>query len=323
MNIVFAADSLYLPHLAVALSSLYACNPDAVFSVYIINSDIGAAQWRALVELDREQKHKLINARINGDELDRVVLTRWFSKASYYRLFIPDLVPGDRAVYVDCDVLFKGEIGELWGIDLDQTFLAAVQDAQVFVRAEELEMSGSSKYFNAGVMVLNLDLWREHHLKKRVIAFVERKPEAIQYVEQCGLNAIVNGRWTELHPKFNMQTHLYRVVSGQATTAIDRNAVVDAIKAPVIVHFTETPKPLELASSHPWKQDYWSYLQQTAFARRFPSNISLIGLIARCFPSISHKLAYVEGVAKRHGMRSAFSLILGAGKKRIRQFRGD
>ena len=57
--------------------------------------------------------------------------------------------------------------------NLAKHFSLGVQEPG-FNRHEQLEMSREAKYFNAGVMVINLDKWRRERLKERVISLVQR-----------------------------------------------------------------------------------------------------------------------------------------------------
>ena len=50
-------------------------------------------------------------------------------------------------------------------------------------------MKSSAKYFNSGVMLINLDYWRANNVKEKVIDFISRKPEVIRFADQDGLNS--------------------------------------------------------------------------------------------------------------------------------------
>lgn len=281
-NIVFAADRGYIQHLSVALVSLIKNNPDSFFNVYIINTDINAEEWELLKSLDKDKKHHFFNAKIDDKVLENLVINFHFTKANYYRLFIPEIVPYDKAIYIDADVVVKGDLNELWNTPIDHVYLAAVEDVG-FDRHTELEMHPNSKYFNSGVMVMNLNKWREEGVKNRVIEFVKRKPNAVQFVDQCGLNAIVDGRWFELHPKFNMQTAFLELVASDSAKLVSID-ILNAVKKPVIIHYTGGSKPWHFTNTHPYKKEYWKYLKNTPFKRTLPADVTLKNLLIRFVP---------------------------------------
>ncbi|HES59338.1 MAG TPA: glycosyltransferase family 8 protein, partial [Caldithrix sp.] len=234
MNIVFATDRGYLQHLAVALASLLEKNNE--MNIYVVNDDLSVADLKKLKKLFVGKDSNLIDAKINDDRIASLIITHSFTKATYYRIFIQDIVKGDKALYLDTDVIVTQKINELYDTDLSDTFLAAVDDMDIH-NYGDLEMTSAAKYFNSGVMLINLAYWRAHNVKDRVIKFIERKPEVIHYVDQDGLNSIVNGNWLELHPRYNVHTRfLY----------IERDAISslkEAINDPVIVHYTGPDKP--------------------------------------------------------------------------------
>ena len=112
MNIVFAADRGYLQHLAVALVSLLATNSG--MNIYIINNDIAADDWKKLEKLFTGKDSTLINAKIDDRQIENLITTYYFTKANYYRLFIPEIVKGDRALYLDADIVVNGRIDDLY-----------------------------------------------------------------------------------------------------------------------------------------------------------------------------------------------------------------
>jgi hypothetical protein len=95
------------------------------------------------------------------------------STATYLRLFMPEMLNGrDRAIYLDADTLVLSDLSELWDVGLQHHPIAAVQEAYVpYVSSDnglmnwrELGFEPDAKYFNAGVMVLDLARWREENL---------------------------------------------------------------------------------------------------------------------------------------------------------------
>ena len=271
MNVVFATDRGYLQHLAVALVSLLAHNSG--MNIYIINSDISAADWRKLQKLFAGKDSNLIDAKIDDNQIESLITRLHLTKAAYYRLFIPDIVKGDRALYLDADIVVAQPINDLYNVDISNTFLAAINNPGIDYDHHDLEMEYSAKYFNSGVMLINLDYWRVHKVKEKVIEFIDRKPEVIQFVDQDGLNSVINGNWLELHPKYNMHT-----VFTYAEYSSD-SIIKEAIDNPVIIHYTSSSKPWHFWDNHPYKHLYWKYLRLTPYKYAIPTKpLSIINL---------------------------------------------
>jgi len=95
------------------------------------------------------------------------------SVATYYRLLVTGLLPSavSRAIWIDCDLVVTDDLARLWDMDLAGRHALAVQDHGVpFVSSpgvshyERLGLRADHGYFNAGVMLLDLDLLRKDEM---------------------------------------------------------------------------------------------------------------------------------------------------------------
>jgi lipopolysaccharide biosynthesis glycosyltransferase len=274
-NIVFATDRLYAPHLAAALCSLFENNRDLAIDAYILHAELDQPVLDKLAALANKYGQRIIDLKVIKADVEGLVTTFHFTLANYFRLFIPEKLPFERALYLDSDVIVNGSIRELYLTELGDYYLAAVREAH-FDRHLQLEMSEDAAYFNSGVMLMNLNKWRTGQVKERVIEFVKRKPEAIEFVDQCGTNSVINGRWKSLHPKYNFQTsflkedyipkfnHLY--LPGELS---------EAVSHPVIIHYTGSTKPWLFRQPHPYRHLYWRYSRKTPFKQYLPEGLTL------------------------------------------------
>jgi lipopolysaccharide biosynthesis glycosyltransferase len=281
LNVVFASDMNYVPHMAVAMCSLFENNPDQRFDVHIVNSDIDEASWRKLELLTQRYGHTLHDVKISDANLEGVVLTAHFTKANYYRLFIADKIAGDTALYLDSDLVVTESIEAIYATNIDDSYLAAVLSPG-FDRHAQLEMSADSKYFNSGVMLLNLANWRRDSIAERVIELVRRKPAAIWFVDQCGINAVVDGRWTQLHPRFNVQSGFFEPKAAVEAAEFGPGELAAAVKRPAIVHYSGSVKPWHFRDRNPYRQLYWKYLRKTSFNYYLPTDLTVANVLNAC-----------------------------------------
>ena len=270
MNVVFATDRGYLQHLAVALASLLENNSG--MNIYIINNDISGADWKKLGKLFAGKDSKLIDAKIDDRQIECLITHSYFTKAMYYRLFIPDIVKGDRALYLDPDIVVTQRIDDLYNAEISNAFLAAVVNPGIY-NNHDLGMGHSAKYFNSGVMLINLEYWRSFNVKEKVIEFIGGSLGVVQFPDQDGLNSVINGNWLELHPKYNMHTVFLCAECAYVSP------IKEAIDNPVIIHYTGSSKPWHFADHHPYKHLYWKYLRMTPYKFSIPSKpLNIISL---------------------------------------------
>lgn len=273
--ILFATDIGYVRHLAAALYSLLENNPSLTLEIFVITSAMPNYDRNFLTQICESFNTPIKFLQLDDSCFDGLILNHHFKKSNYYRLFADELINADKCLYLDADIIVQGSISELVNTDLQETYLAAVENPG-FRRHLELGMKQESRYFNSGVMLLNLRKLRSVGIKERVVAFVRENREAIHFVDQCGLNGIVDGDWIILDERYNFQ-------SSMLTGSEDRIKFV--VPDPVIIHFTGSSKPWQLNNKHPFKKLYWHYRNKTPYKSHFPDDLS-ISQIVRYFFSL-------------------------------------
>jgi hypothetical protein len=120
-----------------------------------------------------------------------------------------------------------------------------------------------AKYFNAGVMVVDMERWRRDDVPGQVLDYLRQYRDTVFFMDQEGLNAVLAGKWGELDPRWNHNASIpsYRrrhAGTGGASGAGDRE--------PWIVHFAGTLKPWRYGGGSSHRHLYYSYLDTTAWA---------------------------------------------------------
>lgn len=273
--ILFATDVGYAPHLASAVCSLLQNNQHLLFKIIVFASELPQEDRNKLQGVCDKFNAPIEFIHLNDEWFDGLILNHHFKKSNYYRLFAADLIDNDMCLYLDADIIVTGSVSEVINTKLDESFLAAVENPG-FNRHKDLGMNSDSKYFNSGVMLLNLKKWRNTNLKEQVFSLVREKPEAIHFVDQCGLNGVVDGDWVGLDAKYNCQTYMLEITEF-VTCSFE--------KLPIVVHYTGSSKPWHLNNTHPYKKIYWHYRNQTPYRSFFPDDISLLKIARYIAPS--------------------------------------
>ena len=247
-----AADRAYVRPLAVTLVSLLAhLDAGRTLAVHIVDGDIPEPDKRLLERsLDNPRARVVWHAPPNRRQLLGVPLWGRLPISVYYKLFVPDLLADDihTALWVDGDTLVRSDISLLWDRGTGGAPLAAVQDARVplvssqfgvaFFR--ELGLRPAAEYFNAGVMLMDLDRWRSDRVADRALEYLKKRPAAVWFLEQEGLNAVLADNWEELEPAWNWSVSL----------PLSRLRADDARAH--VVHFTGNLKPWKYRGRHPY-----------------------------------------------------------------------
>ncbi len=186
--------------------------------------------------------------------LDKLPLTDILTTATYYRLLIAQLIPTHfhKAIYLDTDVVVKGDLSQLWNIDIGDNYVLAVQDIS----------QRSFKYFNSGVLVINLEKWRTDNTGSKVIEYIEENRDSVRWLDQDGLNGVLAEKWGELDPRWN-QMHAIHEYSSWTESPYEEDVYNDVLHNPYIVHFTTPPKPWQISCKHPCQDLFFHYLDMT------------------------------------------------------------
>ncbi len=173
--------------------------------------------------------------------------------ASYWRLFLARILPADaaRAVYLDGDAAPQRCLSALLGTDLRGKALGAVADCGTPWRAPPGVMPTPVRcerppYFNAGVLLIDLERWRAADTEARLLAYAERHAHALRFHDQDVLNAVFRDAWRALDPRWNVQTSLYHP-AWLAAPSIARPARLAMRLDPWIVHAFGPEKPWDAA----------------------------------------------------------------------------
>jgi lipopolysaccharide biosynthesis glycosyltransferase len=193
--------------------------------------------------------------------------------SAYYRILIPELLPEvvEKVIYLDCDLIVLGNLKEIWNIDIKSSYLLAAQDTGIqYVSAEnglvnyrELDIPPETKYFNSGVLVINLQQWRQDEICWQVISYIEKNLSSIRWHDQDALNAVLFGHWQELPPWWNQIPAIYDFQSWQESP-FPQDVYERTVHQPDIVHFATGQKPWN-SFDHRDAELFYQYLDRTAW----------------------------------------------------------
>ena len=208
------------------------------------------------------------------------------SVETYYRFIIQEALPFySKLLYLDCDLVVNGDVAELFDTEMGDNAIAAVPDIDFIgnlnmkdgIRAEyvrkQLHMRDAYGYFQAGVLVMNLDRTRKIHTVHEWLQ-IASKPGYI-YNDQDILNTECEGLVTYLDYSWNVMHNCAGRVAGvfDFAPADVYKAYMESRKAPKVVHYAGFDKPWK----NPWCDFaplYWQYAQETPFVAQMYAAMS-------------------------------------------------
>ena len=176
---------------------------------------------------------------------------------TWYRVLLPEILDKDvhRVLYLDADVLVTGNIGELFRLDMTGKAIAGTIDFQSkdISTYKRCGYEPEKEYVCAGIMLMNLDYWREHDIANQVVRWGRDNNDRIQFPDQDSINYICRNAKILLPLKYDIvdgffhDDYYYQHYPRELRECVD---------APVIIHYAgQAPWVVEL-SNH-LLQDEW------------------------------------------------------------------
>jgi lipopolysaccharide biosynthesis glycosyltransferase len=240
MNIVFCADRNVLQGLHVAAYSvLDHINPESGETRISILSD-------DLDDVDMKRLHDTLSATKNEFSLvsHRVEASRFSeysrlngSVATYYRLAAAQILDVDRFLYLDVDTLCDLDVSVLFGLNMKDSPAAMVPEAPLSTSvdrhvAQVLGNSHDAPYFNAGVILVNVEAWRREMITERAMEYLNNHPA--HFWDQSALNVVLHGKVLPLEERYNTISNM-RKNWPMLTGPYGSNKR--------LIHFVDYPKP--------------------------------------------------------------------------------
>jgi lipopolysaccharide biosynthesis glycosyltransferase len=291
LDVACAAEgSRYIAHSAAMLHSLIAAHPDDDLHIHYLHGPRFPRSARDRLEPWVRGLGASIEFLLVPDGRLQGVPTGPFTRATWYRVFLPDALPmRDRVLSLDVDLIVRDHLGELFeDPGLENHWIGAVTN--VFQpsdagRPDELGLPPSQPYFNAGVLLMNLEQMRADDRSRAVIAYARENADLIAFGDQDTLNLMLGERRLELHPRWNCMNAFY--VFDHASEVLGAERLEQAKADPAIRHF-EGPalnKPWHYLCEHELRELYADHRAQTPWPRMRVEGRTPLNMLRRRFRS--------------------------------------
>lgn len=277
MDIVCNIDSNYIKYCVVMLTSLFENNKEEI-TVHIIAGKLEEYEKQLILD-SLERYRQQIRFYDAGEELLSLCSTngdeglQHISIATYYRIFLPQILPASvsKVLYLDCDLIVMRPLKEFWETDLTNHAVAAVEDNifQADEHYERLRYDRKYSYFNAGVLLINLDYWRAHRVVEQAVEYIRTYPERLKFNDQDVLNAVLHDKRLPVSFAWNMQEGFYlrrRFIHPSVWKELDA-----LLPRPGILHYAGKIKPWQPHYDYRLAKQWFYYLDKTPWKGERPA----------------------------------------------------
>ena len=250
MNVVYAIDKKVYKLALVSFVSLLKNNFDETINLYVLCQKKNISYAEKFNKLKNIKDFNLKIMEIDVKDFEELPIG-WLTSETWFRIKLSEILPQlDRVLYLDCDTLIRKNISELYNRDM--------QDNDIIVRREDqleripyLNLQ-SGWYFNAGVMICNLENWRKHNLVNKLYDTAITKKEMLKFMDQDVFNIVCDNS---------------KIPFNSGDIFLTWNS--DGAESHSIVHFIG-PKPTELnCVNKKYKKEWWEYAKFTPVYKFF------------------------------------------------------
>lgn len=312
-NICYSLDSNYAEQLAVSIASILKnADIDDNINIYILDGGLNKDDKNKIELLKNIKPFNIEYLSVNEKEFkDCPLLAKQGEQhkdyhvtlPTYFRFKIAELLPKlSRVLYLDCDVIIRTSLKKLFETSLNNCSVAMVLDAESPKESKRLNLK---KYYNAGVMLINLDYWRKNNVEQQLFNCAKDNQDIILWQDQDIVNISLNQSIKELDNVWNYQYFQYENIISEELANIS------------ILHLAGRFKPWLMPFESNIYDEYYYYLlftswknnvlvyKQNSFGKHLKNQIggSVTNIqinatdedIQKCFAGLEENYNYAKG----------------------------
>ena len=264
MELLVTVDKNYIPPLQVMLTSLHMNNPGEDVELYLLHSKLQEKELEPLEKQCGRLGYKFFPVKIEDSWFSQAPVTKQYPREMYYRLLAPCFLPQKlhRILYLDPDILVINSLKPLWETDMKgRLFAAAAHTGKTNLanNINQVRLGTTHKYFNSGVLLINLDQGRKEILPEQIFRYAGEHAKELLLPDQDILNAVFGSRTLELDDYlWNYDARNYSTYLLRSGGVCDMDWVMGNTG---ILHFCGKTKPWQAGYMHRFGILYKHYMQ--------------------------------------------------------------
>ncbi|HTH83262.1 MAG TPA: glycosyltransferase [Mucilaginibacter sp.] len=258
ISILLVTDDYYAILLAAFLKSIEMNHKtDEIIDAYIIDDNISQKKRKKIInslKLDKMVLHWIKMKDAIPENISLPFVNNSYPINTYLRVIIPYFIPKTvkKILYLDVDMIMLNDISLLWNTDIGEYPIGAVSDSMDhnvktirtgIINHEELGLNPDEKYFNAGLIIIDIDKWLAGDYTKKTFDAINNNKKYAGLGDQYGLNIAFIGKWHEIDP-------LWSTFS------------ISTIPKPNLIHYFHR-KPIFKEYANNYRDEFYHYLNQT------------------------------------------------------------
>ncbi len=174
-----STDKNYVKYLSVLMASVYENHLNQQCDFYVLHNELNQYEFDYLTNFAESYKQKIYFIKIDNSLFNSFTFNNRFPQSCLYILLAHKYLPDSlhRILYLDIDTIVNGNLNEYYNLDFEDNYLIATKEIfnakyepfhafQNFDIVSEIDKTkaATGKYFNSGVLLFNLDKFRENNI---------------------------------------------------------------------------------------------------------------------------------------------------------------
>lgn len=264
--IALVTDDNYVMPTVVCLQSMLANKkPESHYKIHIFTDNISEKSVELLNNMSKENFDieiiKFDNKYRNFNNTNLYI-----TNATFIRFDVPNILEQyDKILYLDVDMIIKGDLSELYQKDIGETYAGVVCDiGELFYKLTD--RTNVDNYFNAGMILYNAKRYREEGICEKLIDIYKNQYKKLLLMDQDALNIAFKNQITMLSPIYNFQQSCSEYWKNKVVKYYNLKAEDIKPENLVIIHYTRM-KPWTY--KYTYLRNFWDfYYSQTVYAEK-------------------------------------------------------
>lgn len=263
MNILISINSKFVMPAIVMLTSLFENNKVPI-DVYMLYSSLTKKDIKSIKLCIKKYNNSLFIIHINKELFKNAPVNGYISQEAYYRLVAYKLLPLnlERILYLDCDIIINKNFVKFYNQSFKKNYLVVCEEKSISKKDsaiyKKLNLPKDKRYFNSGVLLYNLDLFKRDINFDIILEYINRNYFKLKWWDQDVLNGLFYDK-----VKFDD----YKIYNLQPLfVKYNKESIKFGYDNAVIIHFAGPTKPWEKNSDNiPFADLFWKYANKTEY----------------------------------------------------------
>ena len=196
-HICYNVNDAFIMIMGASVVSVLENNKDMSFVVHIFTDGYSADNGEKIKKMAEMWKCCCVLYKYDMTPfLDFHIKVERFSRITYGRIYMPKVLAGKakRFIYIDADVMCLKSIKALYNWDMEGKPMGAVSERprSVVSTCQFLKLK-NGKYFNDGVMLVDVDQWNKDDITEKAFAYQREPKKRFSGQSQDVLNLVFDG----------------------------------------------------------------------------------------------------------------------------------